>query len=76
MSTINNKAVIDKLIADDGYCGEDPRVAQIVEYTNAWGGLCYGVTWSNQPEDQQRVYEEATEYIIRPRVIWRAGEAK
>ena len=72
MATIDNKKMIDDLIANNGHFEDDPRVAQIVEYTNAYGNITWGVTWINEPPASQRRYEIATEWVRNPRVIWRS----
>ena len=72
MATIDSKSIIDALIRNDGYCSDDPRVAQIVEYTNAYGNTTWGVTWVGEVESSRRKYETETEYVRNPRVIWRA----
>lgn len=72
MSTINDKNLIDKLIANDGYFEDDPRAAQIVEFINAWNDVTWGVTWVNESKERQRRYEIASEYIHNPKVIWKA----
>lgn len=36
MATVS-KDLADKLVAQNGYYADDPRVMRIVEYTNAWG---------------------------------------
>lgn len=65
MSTVD-KATADRIIA--GAYPED-KASRIVEYTNAWGGLAYGVTFGRQPLD---TYLEETEYVINPRIYWEA----
>lgn len=72
MATISSKEIIDNLMAGDGYYENDARVAQIVEYINAFGVVTWGVTWSNEPKDRQKRYELPTYYIRQPKVIWRA----
>ena len=71
MSTIGDKPFINELIAGDGYYEGDPRVAQIVEYENAWGNITWGVTWCNESAKSQKRYEIPTEYIHDPKVIWK-----
>jgi len=68
MSTISSKKMVDQIIADDGHYPGDPRVIKIVEYTNAWGGTCYGL-----------IYYEAglnnyapSQYVKNPKTIWEA----
>jgi hypothetical protein len=72
MATINSKEIIDNLIANNGFYEDDARVAQIVEYTNAYGDITYGVTWCNEHERAKRRYEVESEYVRNPKVIWRA----
>ena len=70
MATIDNKKLIDDIIAGHGYYENDPRVALIVEYTNAYGKQAWGVTWTNETSVRQRRYLEATGYVINPRILW------
>jgi hypothetical protein len=70
MSTINNKKIIDELIANNGRYSDDPQAVMIVEYTNAWGKMAWGVTWENEPFERQRRYLDASEYVINPKIIW------
>lgn len=72
MSTIDSRRIIDEIIAKDGYYETDPRVALIVEYTNASGRRTWGVTWSNEPVERQRRYLDETQFVGEPRIIWRA----
>lgn len=72
MSTMNNKELIDKIIANNGYFEDDIRVAMIVEYTNGWGGLCWGVTWTNESVDRQVRYMIESQFVKKPVLIWRA----
>jgi len=67
MATVDYKLAME-LIAKDGYYKDDPRVQKIVEYTNAWGGKGYGVTW---PDDNPDRYS-ASEFVIDPKTIWEA----
>lgn len=70
MATVDSKELIDKIIANDGYFEDDPRVFMIVEYINAYGNKTWGVTWSNEPESRRFRYRIETEYVREPRVIW------
>lgn len=64
MGTVSKK-IADDIIAGK-YADEDGWPVRIVEYTNAWGGLSYGV--------EQREYDRwkysASEFVINPRVYW------
>ena len=71
MATIDDKNLIDKLIANNGFFEDDPQVALIVEYTNAWGNIAWGVTWSNQPAQDR--YLQESEFVRNPRIIWQKG---
>src|SRR5262245_29211634 len=72
VSTINSRAIIDELIANDGYSEDDPRVAMIVEYTNRAGHQCWGVTWTIETPDRQRRYLVESGFVQQPRVLWAA----
>lgn len=73
MSTINNKDLVDKIIKADGYFGDDPRVAMIVEYTTKWNGAAWGITWTNEISERQVRYLIESEFIKNPKVIWKAS---
>lgn len=68
MATVNNRSVVDDLIAADGRYEDDPRVVRIVEYTNAWGGKCWGLVYEIDPLDK---YDESGS-VREPRIIWEA----
>jgi hypothetical protein len=70
MATIDDKRLIDALIAAGGHYEDDPDVAVIVEYTNASGGTCWGVTWVHESPERQRRYLQATAYVQAPRLLW------
>lgn len=70
MATIDDKKTIDDIIKNNGYYEDDPRVYMIVEYTNAYGKITWGVTWKNQQDKQK--YLEETQYVRNPKVIWKA----
>jgi hypothetical protein len=82
MSTFNSIAIIEEMIRNNGRDvgpfepGErpDPDVAMIVEYTNAWGATCWGVTWVVEQPEAQRRYLQASDYVINPRLLWQRGE--
>jgi hypothetical protein len=67
MATINDKEMIDLLVAKNGYYEDDPRVMRIIEYTNAWGKTAYGIEY----EGQIGKYS-VSEWVINPKVYWRA----
>jgi hypothetical protein len=71
MPTIDSKELIDEIIRCHGVYEMDPRAAQIVEYTNAWGGRTYGVTYCTETLQNQRRYEIETKFVRNPKVIWR-----
>lgn len=68
MSTIDTRSIIDTIIAGNGvYPGDEhlPPVVRIVEYQNAWGGIC----WGTEIERERGRYRPS-QYVINPRVIW------
>lgn len=73
MATIDNKKLIDEIIAKDGYYEGDARVALIVEYTNMNGVTTWGVTWSSESPARQERYLVETEFVRSPRLIWTAA---
>ena len=62
-------STVSRDIADDIIAGLFPQdhVTRIVEYTNAWGGKAYGVTYAGQDRE---TYMRPTEYIRKPRIYW------
>lgn len=71
MATIDDKQIIDNLIANNGFYEDDPQVHMIVEYTNAYGNKTWGVTWSDEHPKLRLRYLDETEYVQSPKVIWR-----
>lgn len=76
MSTIDSITTIQAIIKNDGYFEDDPRVYQIVQYTNAWGGITYGITWEHEPEYRRHRYENETGNVMNPQIIWRADDER
>jgi len=74
MSTIDNKSIIDEIIRHDGYYMGDPQVYQIVEYTNAYGNVTWGVTWTNEDKLRRNRYLIESHYVRAPRIIWKANQ--
>lgn len=70
MATVDDKKLIDEIIAKDGYYEDDPRVYMIVEYTNSFGNKTWGVTWSNQGKAEREKYLLHTAYVRTPRILW------
>lgn len=62
-------ATVNKEIADDIIAGkyDEDEAMRIVEYTNAWGGKSYGVTYAG---DDPYKYLRESEWILFPRVYW------
>lgn len=73
MATIDSRAMIDEIIADNGYYQGDARVHMIVEYTNAYGKIAWGITWSNEKPEMRERYLTETRYVKNPKVIWKAN---
>lgn len=68
MATVD-KELADKLKAGNGYYMDDPRVASIIEYDNAWGGVGYGLNY----EGRGNRYTES-DFVRNPRVYWQADD--
>lgn len=70
MATVD-KAFADKAAAANGVLYPDdpfePAITRVVEYTNAWGKLAYGMTFAGEDPDK---YMRESEYISSPRVYW------
>ena len=66
MATVS-KDLADRIVANDGYYKDDPRVYRIVEYTNAWGKLAYGIEY-----ERDLGKYSPSEYINSPQVYWSA----
>lgn len=72
MTTVS-KEFADNVAAHDGFyngnddnsLGDNPRVVEITEYHNAFGGVGYGLTF----EGRENRYTE-TEYVRSPRSYW------
>ncbi len=70
MSTFTSRNLIDQIISNDGYYENDPRVVYIVEYTNYWNRIVYGITWINESSIRQRRYMTHTKYTHNPKIIY------
>ena len=70
MATIDTKAVIDDIIAGK-YDDDEDLAVKVVEYTNAWGGVTWGVVYRREPAHAQTRYELPTPWVRNPKVIWR-----
>lgn len=68
MATIS-KAMADKIIANDGYFSDDPRVLQVVEYTNMGGTQAYAILYE---ADVKADRYQASMFVQNPKVIWSA----
>jgi hypothetical protein len=68
MGTVS-KEIADDIIAGK-YAAEDGMPVRIVEYTNAWGGISYGV--EHYPHELGKYH--ASQYIHNPRVYWEAKD--
>jgi len=64
MATVN-KSLADKIVANNGYYSDDPRVARIIEYTNFAGQPAYGIEYGHEIGRY-----EASEFVRDPKVYW------
>jgi len=67
MATVS-KELADTLVRNNGRYADDPRVSRIIEYTNAWGKLAYGLEYPGQVGKYSQ-----SQYVINPRVYWEAN---
>lgn len=71
MTTVHREFA-DRLIRSNGLEGEEapdnPPAVRIVEYTNAWGKLAYGVVFSTDRDPDR--YDRETEYVQQPKTFW------
>jgi len=71
MSTVDERTA-NKVMSNDGYYDlsdineYEPRCVKIVKYTNAWGGIAYGLIHNGENKDR---YHES-DYVINPKTIW------
>lgn len=72
MSTFTDHKIIRQIIARNGepLPGElpEPPVVRIVQYTNAWGGQCWGVVYADDRNPYR--YDEPSEHVFNPHVIF------
>jgi hypothetical protein len=68
MSTVTHKKIVDEIIANNGNYSSDPPVHSIVEYRSAFGGVCWGLNYSNH-----NAYTPS-EYVLEPKVIFTREE--
>jgi hypothetical protein len=66
MATVG-RDLADRLVKQDGYYDDDPRVMRIVEYTNMGGKLAYGIEYAHEIGR----YQESA-YVRSPTVYWQA----
>ena len=51
---------------DDNTLGDNPRVVEITEYDNAYGGVGYGLTFEGRPNAYT-----PSEFVRNPRQFWK-----
>ena len=68
MATVD-KATALKIIANDGYYEDDPRVQQVVKYQNAFGGESWAILYIH---DVALNRYAPTEYVRNPQIMWEA----
>lgn len=74
MATFDDKAIIDRLITNNGHYeenwrtdpGADPPVLRITEYTNAWGNTAWGVCYPTDTIDRYA----PSEYVRNPKILF------
>jgi|WetSurMetagenome_2_1015567.scaffolds.fasta_scaffold353251_2 hypothetical protein len=73
MATVD-KEIAEELIKNKGIYFDDPPAALIVEYTNAWGGTSYGLTYMSEGDPHR--YLRETQYVRNPKVLWKNAALK
>lgn len=75
MGTITTRAIIDRLIAGNGWetpddhdAPDNPPAARIVEYMTPEGQTCWGVVFEGEGDYFR--YERLTEFVRSPRLLW------
>lgn len=83
MATIDDKSIIDKIIASNGDYADgedhddddedelppDPPVIKIVEYNTPEGGTTWGVVWEGDGAHPDR-YNWPSAFVLNPRTIF------
>ena len=69
MATVS-KHIADQIIAADGYYADDPRVQQVVRYTNFEGTFAYAILY---PQDVAADRYAPSPFVRDPKIIWRAS---
>ena len=74
MATFDDRSYVKRLIAAGGRVDpenapDNPYASRIVEYENMEGRTAWGVVFEG--DGNQHRYEEETEYVHNPRVIWK-----
>lgn len=75
MATFTTKAMVDRLIAGNGWetpehhdAPDNPSAIRVVEYDTPEGETTWGVVFAGEPDEFR--YERPTEYVRNPRVLW------
>lgn len=77
MGTFNSKAIVDRLIAGNGWDAADdyphdapdnPPAVRIVEYTTPEGATAWGVVFQGDRDPYR--YEVPTHWVRNPRLLW------
>ena len=70
MATVS-KDLAEQIIKQNGYYEDDPRVMQVVKYSNNWGGESWAVLYEKDVVTNRYA---ASEYVRNPQIIWNAHE--
>ena len=58
-----------QIIAHDGYYFDDPRVMQVVTYTNIAGGKCWAILYARDVQSNRYAPSRS---VINPKIEWTA----
>lgn len=69
MATVSEE-IARTIIDNDGYYSDDPRVMQVVKYSNAFGGESWAILYEQDVAIDR--YAESP-YVRNPKVVWSAS---
>lgn len=67
MGTVS-KEIADKIIDCGGLFEQDPPVYSVWQYTNAWGGESYWLSY------HRGAVLESSDFVINPKQVWRSDD--
>lgn len=75
MGTFTTKAIVDQMIAGNGWTGpedhdapDNPPAVRIVEYDTPEGATCWGVVFRGEADVYR--YDRETQWVRQPRLLF------